>query len=222
MHIRFNKILWLAALGVISLSMATRMDALQARYQQDIASYEAYNAMHDEDEGDKMPTKARHEKAVHASAAAGEAVSTVPEAPVAVEAPVTTKATGETIVETAFKYLGVRYRSGSSSPAGFDCSGFTRYVFKENNLSLTHSSRAQYTEGSAITSKRDLRKGDLVFFGGSGGSTKSIGHVGIVTEVDPQSGDFKFIHASRTGIKVDNSTEPYYSRRYVGACRVLQ
>lgn len=222
MHIRFNKVLWISALAVLSLSMATRMDALQARYKQDIASYEAYNSIHDDDEGDMMPTKARHEKSVHASAVVGEVKVAVPEAAEDVAPVMSAKATGETIVETAFKYLGVRYRSGSSSPAGFDCSGFTRYVFKENNLSLTHSSRAQYNEGSAITSKHDLQKGDLVFFGGSGGSTKSIGHVGIVTEVDPKSGNFKFIHASRTGIKVDNSTEPYYSRRYVGACRVLQ
>ena len=112
------------------------------------------------------------------------------------------------MLDEAFSHLGARYRRGMSGPNAFDCSGFTS------------SSRAQYTQGEAV-SKDELRTGDLVFFTGS--STRGpIGHVGIVVDVDPISGSFNFIHASTTGVRVSNSKERYYSRRYVGARRVLQ
>ncbi|RKV81427.1 MAG: NlpC/P60 family protein [Alloprevotella sp.] len=126
------------------------------------------------------------------------------------------------LLNTAYSFLGVRYRSGQSGPDGFDCSGFTSYVYKQNNLSLTRSSRSQFTEGQPIAMGNDLRKGDLVFFGGRG-ARGGVGHVGIVTEVNREAGSFKFIHASiSSGIKVDSSTDAYYSRRYVGARRIIQ
>ena len=96
------------------------------------------------------------------------------------------------------------------------------FVYKQNNLSLTRSSRSQFTEGQPIAVVSELRKGDLVFFGGRG-ARGGVGHVGIVTEVDREAGSFKFIHASiSSGIKVDSSTDAYYSRRYVGARRIIQ
>ena len=72
-----------------------------------------------------------------------------------------------------------------------------------------------------VGSCTDLQKGDLVFFGGSRSSSSSIGHVGIVTDVNPSTGTFSFIHASRTGIRISSSDEPYYAKRYVGARRIL-
>ena len=128
----------------------------------------------------------------------------------------------ENLLNTAFRFIGVPYRSGQSGPHGFDCSGFTSYVYKQNNLNLTRSSRSQFTEGQPIAVVNDLRKGDLVFFGGRG-ARGGVGHVGIVTEVNREAGSFKFIHASiSSGIKVDSSTDAYYSRRYVGARRIIQ
>lgn len=132
-----------------------------------------------------------------------------------------TKVTGNDIVQRAMKYIGVPYRSGRMNPkVGFDCSGFTSYVFKKENILLTHSSRSQFTQGIQINDCKELHKGDLVFFSGSRNSSR-IGHVGIVTEVNHQTGSFSFIHASRTGVCVSSSTEAYYQKRYVGACRVL-
>lgn len=132
-----------------------------------------------------------------------------------------TKVTGNDIVQRAMKYIGVPYRSGRMNPkVGFDCSGFTSYVFKKENILLTHSSRSQFTQGIQINDCKELHKGDLVFFSGSRNS-RQIGHVGIVTEVNHQTGSFSFIHASRTGVCVSSSTEAYYQKRYVGACRVL-
>lgn len=128
---------------------------------------------------------------------------------------------GDSIVKTALQYLGTRYRRGQSGPNGFDCSGFTSYVYGKENIRINRSSRSQFTQGTVVSSIGELQKGDLVFFGGSS-SPRSVGHVGIVTDVDPETNKFKFIHASRTGIKVDESTSAYYSRRYLGARRIVQ
>lgn len=94
--------------------------------------------------------------------------------------------TGDSIVEKAMKYIGARYRRGHAGPYAFDCSGFTSYVYGKEGIKLSRSSRTQSTQGRVIRRIADLQKGDLVFFGGSR-STRTVGHVGIVTEVDPES-----------------------------------
>ncbi len=128
---------------------------------------------------------------------------------------------GEVIVKTAMQYLGVPYRSGKSSPTGFDCSGFTSYVFKQFSISLNRDSRSQFTQGTPIKKVADLRAGDLVFWKGSN-RNGGVGHVGIVTEVSKTTGSFKFVHAAiHGGISVSDSREAYYSSRYVGARRIL-
>lgn len=126
----------------------------------------------------------------------------------------------DNMLEEAFSHLGARYRRGQSGPNAFDCSGFTSYVFKNLGIDLNRSSRSQYTQGDPVD-KDELRTGDLVFFTGSN-ARGPIGHVGIVVDVDPISGSFNFIHASIKGVKVSNSNETYYSRRYVGARRVME
>lgn len=127
----------------------------------------------------------------------------------------------ENMMDEAFSLIGTRYRSGASGPSGFDCSGFTSYVYRQIGIDLSRSSRGQYTQGEAVASN-DLQKGDLVFFT-SPGSGRSIGHVGIVVDYDPMKKNFSFIHASTSkGVTVSKSTEPFYSRRFVGARRIQQ
>ena len=128
---------------------------------------------------------------------------------------------GESVVQTALQYLGASYRSGMSGPYAFDCSGFTSYVYRQQNVSLLRSSRSQYTQGTPIARIADLKKGDLVFFGGRG-SLRSVGHVGIVMDVDPSGNNFSFVHAASGGVKVSDSNEAYYSRRYIGARRIVE
>jgi len=128
--------------------------------------------------------------------------------------------TGDSIVQAAMKYIGARYRHGHAGPYAFDCSGFTSYVYGKEGIKLSRSSRTQSTQGRVVKRIADLQKGDLVFFGGSR-STRTVGHVGIVTEVDPASNKFKFIHASSTGVKISASNSAYYGRRYLGARRIL-
>lgn len=135
-------------------------------------------------------------------------------------ATVQSEPSGEKIVKTALQYLGARYRSGQSSPKGFDCSGFTSYVYKRSDIQLTRSSRSQYQEGTPVKQISDLRKGDLVFFRGSRNG-HNVGHVGIVTDVADNGRSFKFIHAARTGVQINSSASAYYSRRYIGARRIL-
>ncbi len=123
------------------------------------------------------------------------------------------------LLNYAYTFLGTKYRIGSSSPKGFDCSGFTSFVFKEFGYELNRTSRMQVSNGVPVA-KNELRPGDLVFFNGRAVG-KRIGHVGIVTEVK-DDGEFEFIHSCNSkGVTVSSSEESYYKRRYVKASRVI-
>ncbi|MDE6650644.1 MAG: C40 family peptidase [Muribaculaceae bacterium] len=123
------------------------------------------------------------------------------------------------LLSEARSHLGKRYSRGSKGPNAFDCSGFSSYVYRQFGYSLSPSSRDQYNQGEKVD-RKDLRKGDLVFF--KGRSVKGgVGHVGIVVNAD-EKGNFTFIHASTSrGITVSNCNEPYYASRYVGGKRVV-
>lgn len=123
------------------------------------------------------------------------------------------------LIDYADNFKGTRYRLGASGPNRFDCSGFTKYVFSKFGFDLEHSSRNQFKEGDAVK-KTALKPGDLVFFSGRRAS-KNVDHVGIVVSAD-EDGEFDFIHASNSGVIVSSSDEIYYSRRYIGARRVIQ
>ena len=115
----------------------------------------------------------------------------------------------------------VAYRYGGTTPKGFDCSGFTSYVFRSMGYSIPRTGRAQFADGERVE-RSQLKPGDLVFFAGRGGGP-SIGHVGIVTAVDGNGHDFSFIHASCSrGITESHSTESYYRVRYRNACRIIK
>ena len=123
------------------------------------------------------------------------------------------------VINYAYRFRGTPYRYGASSPKGFDCSGFTSYVFKRFGIDLDRSSRGQIFDGVRVK-KSELQPGDLVFFQGRSGRG-GVGHVGIVTRVNDDN-TFHFIHsACSSGVTESKNTEDYYSRRYVGACRVL-
>ena len=124
------------------------------------------------------------------------------------------------LLRFARQFRGVPYRYGGTSPRGFDCSGFTSYVYKNMGYSIPRTGRAQFANGKRVE-RSQLKPGDLVFFAGRGGGA-AIGHVGIVTAVDGNGSDFSFIHASCSrGITESHSTESYYRSRYRNACRVI-
>jgi cell wall-associated NlpC family hydrolase len=113
------------------------------------------------------------------------------------------------IVSYARRFVGVRYTYGGTSPrTGFDCSGFTRFVYAHFGIALPHYSVAQFDLGRRV-SRIGLRPGDLVFFDG-------LGHVGLYI------GGGRFIHAPHTGTTVQiSSLGGSYGAGYDGARRVL-
>lgn len=116
----------------------------------------------------------------------------------------------DSIVQSVY---GTPYKFGGTSTQGFDCSGFTRYVFQKMGIKLPRVSTAQYKQGTPI-SKSQLKEGDLVFFNTLGKG--KVSHVGIYV------GEGKFAHASSSkGIRIDKLSNRYYKNRYVGAKRVL-
>ena len=125
------------------------------------------------------------------------------------------------LMDEAMSHIGARYRSGSKGPKTFDCSGFTSYVFKQmGETNIGASSREQYSRNMPV-SRSEMKRGDLVFFS-SPNSGRGVGHVGIVVDVDPITRTFNFIHASTSeGVKISNSSEGFYARRFTGVRRVL-
>ncbi len=123
--------------------------------------------------------------------------------------------TASNLVLSAMNFLGVRYRrGGTSAEQGFDCSGFTRYVF-ENSVGLVLPRRAdQQARNAGLTDikKEELRPGDLVFFNTM---RKAFSHVGIYV------GEGKFIHAPRAGgeVRVEDMRAAYWTKRFNGARR---
>jgi len=112
------------------------------------------------------------------------------------------------VVGIAMQYLGVPYRWGGADPSGFDCSGFSMYVYAKVGVSLPHHAASQYGMGTPV-SKDQLAPGDLVFFNG-------LGHMGIYI------GGGQFIHAPHTGdvVKISSLSDSWYAATWVGARRL--
>lgn len=118
------------------------------------------------------------------------------------------------IRQTGKQYIGVPYVWGGSSPRGFDCSGFTQYVFRKNGYSL-HRSALQQLQDGVIIAKEDLQCGDLIFFTGTVHSGSYASHIGIYI------GNGQMIHAGSKGIAVVDFNAAYYQRHFLCARRVI-
>ncbi len=117
------------------------------------------------------------------------------------------------LVGTALNLRGIPYRNGGSDQSGFDCSGFTQYVFSQYGVALPREVREQFKTGKAIN-RRSFEPGDLIFF-----TTTEPGasHVGIAVGGD------EFIHAPSTSgvVRVERFSSSYWAPRLLGGRRVL-
>ena len=121
-------------------------------------------------------------------------------------------ATVRRLISSSFQYVGVPYWFGGTTPRGFDCSGFTRYVFSQVGINLPRMADGQFSVGRPVSTEK-LRPGDLVFF-----ETYEPGpsHVGIYI------GNSQFISAtSSRGVVVADLFGYYWGERYIGARRVM-
>ena len=124
------------------------------------------------------------------------------------------------IVSFAKQYLGTRYSYGGASPSGFDCSGFTMYVYKQFGYSLPHTATGQWQSGigTKVYSIGALQAGDLVFFNDpSRNAGKACSHAGIYI------GGGQFIHSSSSksnGVIISDLTSGYYNTYFVGGIHV--
>ncbi|WP_379137600.1 C40 family peptidase [Paenibacillus sp. sgz500958] len=110
------------------------------------------------------------------------------------------------------KTLGTTYKTGGMSTTGFDCSGFTKYVFQRLGLTLPRTSKAQFKVGTTV-SRSNLRSGDLLFFNTLG---NGVSHVGIYV------GNGKFAQSSSSrGVTISSLSQAYWANRYIGAKRVM-
>lgn len=153
---------------------------------------------------------AAHLPAAHAAALPS---ASLPPAALAAKPPPPPKAaTGEDIVATARKYIGVPYRYGGASPKGFDCSGYVMFVYDQHGKKLPRTADKQFEFGKKVK-PHDLKPGDLVFFTTT---EKGASHVGIYV------GNGRFIHASsKRGVTISGLADYYYKPRYLGARRIL-
>ena len=105
---------------------------------------------------------------------------------------------------------------GGSSPSGFDCSGFTQYVYKQFGYSLNRTASAQRQNGTPV-SMSELQPGDLVLFKRSGTGSSAASHVGLYI------GNGQFVHAStsKVGVIVSSLDSASYTTGFVGGRRLV-
>ena len=121
------------------------------------------------------------------------------------------------IINRALSFKGTKYKYGGTTKSGVDCSGLMYTSFKSGNINLPRTSILQSKEGIAV-SKRNAKKGDLVFF--KTGRSSKINHVGLVVSVD--SRDVKFVHSSSSrGVMISSLREGYWSSAFSQLRRVV-
>jgi cell wall-associated NlpC family hydrolase len=120
---------------------------------------------------------------------------------------------GEEIAAYAQNFLGTPYVYGGSSTSGFDCSGFTKYVYGQFGYTLNRTATDQLSNGVSVR-KDELQPGDLVFF--KYRTSKPVSHVGIYI------GSGQFVHASTNSYPFDRRpVSGHYANVYVYGRRVV-
>ncbi|MCE7071577.1 C40 family peptidase [Dyadobacter sp. CY327] len=123
------------------------------------------------------------------------------------------------VVEVARTYAGTPYRSGGNDKNGIDCSGLICSVYSEIGVKVPRISWQQSEFGREVSSIKDIKPGDWLFFVPEAGKEGYVSHAGIVTDVRNQE-EIMFIHASTSrGVREDNLFSNYFKGRFVKAMR---
>jgi cell wall-associated NlpC family hydrolase len=130
----------------------------------------------------------------------------------------------DSVVNFAKKFLGTNYKYACASPnSGFDCSGFTWYVFNHYGINVPRSSSDYKTFGKEIPIEQ-ARKGDVIVFRGTHPNDKSAGHVGIV--ISNPGEPLMFIHSSSSdnhrGVVITDYKNSAYPKRFIKIARVIE
>ncbi len=124
------------------------------------------------------------------------------------------------LTRLAKSYIGVPYAAEGKDPAGFDCSGFTFYIYKQFGVYLPYFSSQQGEIGSTVMMD-EAAPGDLIFFTGYDQYSSTVGHVGIV--VSKKGEKLAWVHATNSkGVRIDNLTNVYYKARFLGIRRIAE
>ena len=121
------------------------------------------------------------------------------------------------VINLSRKYIGTPYIYAGISPKGFDCSGFTSYIYNQCGINIPHGSNSQVTLGKFIP-KKEAKVGDIVFFGRKrkNGSFRT-NHVAIV--ISEKGEKLKMIHSARDGIRIDiensENWKSYYKKKFL-------
>ena len=166
--------------------------------------------------GDFLDPVAKKPEVTSTSNSSGSGSSSLPSGQSAGEG----TGTGADIADFALSFCGVPYVYGGASPSGFDCSGFTMYIYKQHGYSLPHTATGQWQSGigTKVYSIGALQPGDLVFFNDpSRNAGKACSHAGIYF------GGGQFIHSSSSksnGVIISDLTSGYYNTYFVGGIHV--
>ncbi|UVM48840.1 NlpC/P60 family protein [Pseudomonas sp. B21-015] len=124
----------------------------------------------------------------------------------------------DSILERGMSLIGTRYRFGGTSEAGFDCSGFIGYLFREEaGMNLPRSTREMINVDAPQVARSALKPGDLLFFA-TNGRRGRVSHAGIYL------GDNQFIHSSSRksgGVRIDSLGDSYWNKTFIEAKRAL-
>lgn len=122
------------------------------------------------------------------------------------------------LVKFAQQYLGTPYAAEGKDSTGFDCSGFTFYVYRRYGVYLPYYSFQQANVGETVA-VGEAQMGDLVFFKGGDLMSSQAGHVGLV--VSKKGEKLKFIHASSSkGVRFDTIDNGYFKPRFLFVKRI--
>ena len=123
----------------------------------------------------------------------------------------------ENLLLNAKKHLGGKYVWGGTHPKGFDCSGYTQYIYKKEGVDIPRTAYEQSKVGKEV-SRYNLKKGDLLFFLTDKSRGIPVTHVGMYI------GDGNFIHAAsrKQGIIISSLEKSRYGSIFVKATRIIK